>query len=99
MHILFLLYNKCGFNTFISSVNSFNPALTVILFANLIKIPFSEEDIIYPTAMVFCFKTLFKPYLIILLRKSTAKVDENFSANLIVLPFCIISYSSSLTIE
>ena len=53
MHILFLLYNKCGFNTFISSVNSFNPALTVILFANLIKIPFSEEDIIYPTAMVF----------------------------------------------
>ena len=39
MHILFFLYNKWGFNIFISSVNSFKPALTVTLFANLIKIP------------------------------------------------------------
>ena len=85
--MLFFLYNKYGFNTFISSVNSFKPALTVILFANLIKIPFSDEDIIYQIAIVFCFIALLIPNFIILFLRSTGNVDENFSANLIVLPF------------
>ena len=71
----------------------------MISFAILIKSPFSEEDIMYPIAMVFCFKILFNPNFIILLRKSTLNVEENLSANFIVLPFCIISYSSSFTIE
>ena len=99
MHILFFLYNKCGFNIFISSVNSFKPALTVTSFANLIKIPFSEEDIIYPIAIIFCLIILLAPNFIILFLKSTSKVDENFSANFIVLPFWIISYNSSFTID
>ena len=65
----------------ISSVNSCKDALTVTLFAIFIKRPFSEEDIIYPMHIVFCFNVLFNPYLTILLRRSMLKVEENFSAN------------------
>ena len=87
MHILFFLNNKYGLIIDISSVNSCKAALTVTLLATFIKSPFSEEDIIYPIHIVFCFNTLFNPNLIILFLKSTLKVDENFSANFIVLPF------------